>query len=48
MKTKQEKRLDAIARNIKWNNLTKDQKLAELNNRPGFSIKQRVKIQGVN
>lgn len=48
MKTKQEKQLDAIARNIKWNNLTKEQKLAELSTRPGLSTKQRAKIQGTN
>lgn len=48
MKTKQQKRLDATARNTAWNNLTKEQKLAELNNRPGLSMKQRAKIQGAN
>jgi hypothetical protein len=44
MKTKQEKRLDAVTRNITWNNLTKEQKLAELANRPGKCAKQIARI----
>lgn len=44
MKTRQEKRLDAEARNLKWKNLTTQQKIQELHRRPGKCNKQFTKL----
>ena len=44
MKTKQEKRLDAEARNLTWKGLTTQQKIQELHRWPGKCNKQLTKL----
>lgn len=44
MKTKQQKRMEAEARNTKWNELTFIDKMFSLAHRPGESKKQMEKL----
>lgn len=44
MQTKENKRKDAIARNLTWNQLKLSQKIDELKRRPGNCVKQLAKL----
>ena len=47
-KSKDEKRNQAEARNYAWSLLSNEEKLAELDKRPGQCAKQRARIESAN